>query len=216
MAHGIALVRVHHQLGQRRGAGGEVKQERIGGVGRAVGRELRRLIVGLLVRDPSLGLAIDDDAGVIAGNTGKTIDRSGSGDDVASVAALEPVAQVFHGEKRRGGNDDGSQLHGRQHDLPDGDHVGQHDHQAVAAADATLAQEVGYLVGTSRHLLEAQLQFRAAFVQNPERGFLVALGIGIEVIQRPVEPGELRPAEFAVGGLVVFTMAEEEVARGEE
>ena len=135
---------------------------------------------------------------------------------MAGVAALEPVAQVLHGEQRRGGNDDRSQLHGRQHDLPNGDHVGQHDHEAVAAADAMLAQEVGHLVGAARHLLEAQLQFRAAVVQDPERGLLVALRIGIEVIQRPVEPGELRPAEFAVGGLVVFTMAEEEVARGEE
>jgi len=135
---------------------------------------------------------------------------------VAGLAALEAIAQIFDGEQRGSGNDDRSQLHGRQHDLPDGHHVGQHDHDAVAAADAVLAQEIRHLVGAARHLLETQLQLRAAFIENPQRRLPVSFCIVVEIVEGPVELGELRPAEVAVGGRVIFTMAKEEVARGEK
>ncbi len=42
---------------------------------------------------------------------------------------------------------------------------------------------------------------------------MVATREGVEVIERPVELIELRPAEIAVRGLVVFALREQELAR---
>ncbi len=76
-----------------------------------------------------------------------------------------------------------------------------------------LAQEVRNLIGAARHLGEAQLGFGTVFVHDPECRLVVAKCVGIEVIERPVELVELRPAKIAVGGAVIFAMFEKELAR---
>ena len=62
----VADVRVLDQLRQRRGAGGEVQQQRVLRVGRPVHRERPRLVVAVAVAQPALDRLADGDAQVVA------------------------------------------------------------------------------------------------------------------------------------------------------
>jgi hypothetical protein len=49
-------------------------------------------------------------------------------------------------------------------------------------------------------------------VHDPERRLIVATRKGVEIIEGPIELIELRPAEIAVSGLVVFAVGQQELA----
>ena len=109
-----------------------------------------------------------------------------------------------------------AELHGREHRLPQRRHVGQHEQQPVAAARAAAAERVGDPVAPRGELGEREPHVGRVVGHEPERGAVVARGVGVEPVQRPVEAVEDGPAEVAVGVGVPVAMREQELARVEE
>ena len=216
VTHRVALVRVQHQLGLGRGAAGEVKQQRIGGLGGAVGREGGGHAAAVVEVQPARHRRADRNAGVAAGQRGKLGGVLAGHHHVAHVAALQPVLQIV-GRKQHGGRDHHrAELDAGQHQLPQRQLVAQHQQHAVAAAHALGTQPVGDLVGAFAELRKAALHLAAVLAHDVQgRGF-VAARHGVEVVERPVERAQLRPAEVAVGGGVVGAVLQQEVARRDE
>ncbi|MCY1347415.1 hypothetical protein D9M69_335220 [compost metagenome] len=216
VADRVALVAVQHQLGLGGGAGGEVEQQRIGGQGDAVRLEFAGAGEGVGVVDPARHRLPDADTGVVARQAVELRGIGAAGDDVADPAAVEAVAQVFGGEQGGGGDDHRADLERAQHDLPERHFVAEHQQDALAALHAELAQVVGDAVGAAGQVLEAVALLAALVADDPERRGIVARGHGVEVVQRPVEFLELRPAEVTHGGGVVGAVGQEEVACSQE
>ena len=212
----IALMTVQHELGRRRGAGGEIKKERIVGAGFAVGRELRRRVVAFFVRHPAGRRAADGDACVIAGQLGEFRRDVGGGDDVAHAAAREAVGKVVAREQHGRRHDHRAELHRRQHAFPERGDIAEHEQNTVAAAHAESAQRVGDAVRTFAQLRKGELGLARILVGEPQRRALVATCHAVEIIERPVEAVELRPLEIAVSGGIVLAMADEEITRREK
>src|SRR3974377_1484755 len=123
---------------------------------------------------------------------------------------------MIAGEQRGGGNDDRSQLDGRQDDNPHGRYIGQHHDHAVAAADSVPPKKVRYLIGATRYQVVAQFQLPAIFVHDPQRCLLMAASVGVKTIQCPVELSKLGPAECLVNEFVVVAMLQKKIARTQE
>ncbi|MNQ49378.1 hypothetical protein D3C85_632880 [compost metagenome] len=216
VADRVALVAVQHQLGLGGGAGGEVEQQRVAGQGGAIRLELAGEVEGIAMVDPARHRLADADAGVVAGQAVELLGIGAAGDDVADPSAVEAVAQVFGGEQGGGGDDHGANLEGGQHDLPERHFVAEHQQDPLAALHAQLAQVVGDAVGTAGQVAKAVALLAALLADYPERGGIVVLGHVVEVVQRPVELLELRPAEVTHGGGVVGAVGQQEVAGGQE
>ena len=198
MADGIALMAVQHHLGPRRRAGGEIEEQRIVGLGHALGRERARPVISILETVPAWRAAHGDPR-IVAGELGEARGERGRHDRVADAAALEPVLEVRFGQERGRGNDDGAQFHQREHRLPQRTNVRQQQEHAVAARDAERAQVV-------RDLVRARLQFAEAqsllgLADEPQRRAVPRQMV--EMVERPVEAVELRPAELAHGRVVI-------------
>src|SRR5438105_590075 len=101
MADGIAGVGVEDELGERRGAGGEVEQKGIVRERGSVRYKRRVGRVRTVERRPPGGAATDDGAGVVALD-GRELGRAiAIGDDVPGAAAHEAIAEVVGREQRR-------------------------------------------------------------------------------------------------------------------
>ncbi|MFO1061707.1 MAG: hypothetical protein U1E53_32645 [Dongiaceae bacterium] len=86
----------------------------------------------------------------------------------------------------------------------------------MAAADAMLPQEAGDLVGAARQRGEGELGQPAVLAQDLQRRTVIAGRHAVEMIERPVEAAELRPAKVASRRGAVLAMAQQEVARRQE
>ncbi|MCY1250563.1 hypothetical protein D9M72_642140 [compost metagenome] len=75
---------------------------------------------------------------------------------------------------------------------------------------------VGDAVGTAGQVAKAVALLAALVADYPEGGGIVVPGHVVEVVQRPVELAQLRPAEVTHGSGVVGTVGEQEIASGEE
>ncbi len=213
VADRIALVVVLHQLRARRGARGEIQQQRIGGPGWAVRREGFGRVQQRVVAAPAGGRVADGDAG-----DGRIqpveLRRIGRGDDqVAHAAAVEPVLQVARGQQRGGGDHHGAKLHGGQHGFPQRHDIAEHQQDAVAALDAEGAEAVGQAARRGGEFGEAARGGTVA--GDVQRGLVGERAAGeftVEPVQGVVEGVQFRPAEIAVRGGVVGALREQEVA----
>ena len=218
MPHRIARVRVHHQLGFGRGAGGEIQQQRIARLRWRVGRELGRGAVRILKAVPTgrrlvcascdarKGARHDIELGTIRP----------AHDHVPHIAHGNALAQVFGCQQRGGGNDDGTKLDAGEHHIPQCGYVAEHEQDAIPALHAQRAQVVGRTGGTLGHLRKRQACFVALIVVHPEGDGIVAAGHGVEIIERPVEAIQRGPCEIAHGGVVVLTVREQKIAAPQE
>ena len=216
VADWVALVRVQHQLGLGGRARGEVEQHGIGGEGRGVGHVRGRGAGGVAEWPPAGGrVAAHRDARVTAGQRFE-LDRLGAGrDHVPHLAALHAVAQVFGRQQHRGRNQHRAELDRREHHLPQRQLVAQHHQHAVTALHAQTAQMVGDLGRALRHLAKAAFHLAAVLTDDPQRGCVGTLGVArhpVEMVQRPIEFGQLWPAEFTRGGDLVVTQTKQQVA----
>ena len=71
-----------------------------------------------------------------AGEVRKTRGERSVGDNGLDVAALQTVGEIVTLQKRRRRNDDGSELDGREHRLPQRHDIAEHDEDAIAGTDA--------------------------------------------------------------------------------
>ena len=208
----IAAVTVQHQLGPRGGPRGEVEQQRIRGEGRAIRQEVagtggRRIGLPAGHRRP------DADAGEAGIQTGATLRVGAAHHQVGDAPALHPILQIGVAEQSGGGHHHGAQLEGAEQRLPQRHLVAQHHQDAFAAAHTLGAQEIGGAIRRLAQLGEAVALFPALGVEAPQRRTGMLLCKAIEMVQRPVELFQLRPAEIADGGGVVGAMAQQEVPR---
>ena len=125
-----------HQLGLGGGAGGEVLEQGVAGERAHRRREGGGLRVDIAIVEPAGARAAHVDApDARQGRGGKLVELGGAGgvgQDEGHAAALEPVLQVGPGEQRGGRDDHHPQLDGREHRLPQGHLVAQHEQHAVA------------------------------------------------------------------------------------
>ncbi len=135
---------------------------------------------------------------------------------MAGSAAIEAVDEIIARQQRRRRDHDGAQFHRRQHHLPQRHDIAEHQQDAVAAPDPERPQMVRDPVRPLGYLGKAQPLLAAALVDDPQREAVIALRHRVEIVERPVEPVEHRPAEIAVRGLVIGAMGQQEVARFEE
>jgi hypothetical protein len=212
----IALVAVQDELGLGRRAGGEIEQQRIARPGLAVRHELRRRLVGRLPGKPARRRPADDDARVVAWQIGEFSGIVGAGHDMPHTAAREAVVEIIAVQQGRRWNDHGAELHRRQHAFPQRCDIAEHQQQAVAAADAEGTQPVGDPIRPLGEFGKGELGFAAAVIDKPQTRAVVAARHRVEIIERPVEPVERRPAEVAIGPLVIPAMGEQEIARLEK
>ncbi|MNL03853.1 hypothetical protein D3C87_1244010 [compost metagenome] len=174
------------------------------------------MLAGGAVRGPAGGGRADADAAAVFTQSVELVDMGATDHQVANMATLDAVAQVIGGQQRGSGNDHGADFEGGQHGFPQGDIVTEHQQDAFAAAHAQGTQVIGHLVGARCQLLEAVALFAAVLFDDPQGVGLVAFGHGIEVIQRPVEFVQLRPAEVTYGGGVVGTVGQQEITSVQE
>jgi hypothetical protein len=78
------------------------------------------------------------------------------------------------------------------------------------------AQPVGNLARARRHVGIADLALAAVFLDHPQGRGLVAAGLDVEEVERPVELIEFGRPVVAVGGVVVEAVLLQEVARLDE
>ena len=228
-AHRVAGVGVGDQLRLRRGAGGEVQQQQVVGAGRAVGLEHVRRDVGVVEvvhRDHGHaaiagdGLLVlvggEQDDVVVGGDVGEAVQVTAGGDHHLDAGALQALRGLRGRQLDRRGADHGAELHGGQQRLPQLDLVVQHEHDAVAAADAQATQVVGHAVGAAAHEIEGVDGLRAVGLDDPQRRLGVLVGDDVEPVQRPVEVLQVGPLERLAGALVVGARRQEGVAGGAE
>ncbi|MNT69381.1 hypothetical protein D3C72_2076960 [compost metagenome] len=103
----------------------------------------------------SLGQGLRDDAWAIAQHRSELGGAFRVGEHVLDQAAFEAIGEFLAVEEGGGGDDDGSQLHAGEQDLPEGSDVGEHHQEAIAAPYPETAQEVGHLVGAAGELVKA-------------------------------------------------------------
>src|ERR1700758_4985126 len=69
-------------------------------------------------------------------------DKLRRADYVAYPPANDTISHIVCSQQSRGGNDDGAELHGRQHGLPKRGNVSQHQQNSVSASDAQLTKVI--------------------------------------------------------------------------
>jgi hypothetical protein len=78
------------------------------------------------------------------------------------------------------------------------------------------AQPRRHTIGPVGHLGERPAPLRTVLFDDPQCRCVVSAGDRVEVVERPVELGQLRPPEPGVRGLVVVGVRQQEVTRGVE
>ena len=207
----VADLGVRGQLGLGRGARGEVEQQRIAGPGDALRGELRRPGERVGVRMPSVRRSADHDPRPLTRHLPELPQLGRVGDDVPDLAPGDPVGEVGRLQQRRRRDDHGPELHRGQDDLPQRRHVAEHQQHPVAAPDTEAAQPVGGLPRPGLQLAVGQAGVPVVG-QDPQRGPVRVLGRDhVEPVERPVELAEFGPGELAPRGLVVVSIAKQQV-----
>ena len=136
---------------------------------------------------------------------------------MAGPAAVEAVEQVVAGQQRGRRDHHRAELHRRQHDLPQRHDVAEHQQDAVAAL-ARRARAGSWRPGSERSAISAKVSLCSSPPSSTihKRRPVVAVGHAVEIIERPVEPVEHRPAEIAIGPFVILAGFEQEIAGGEK
>ena len=212
----VALMAVQNELRRRGRAGGEIEKERIVGARLPIRRELCRRLVAFFIGEPARHVLADGDAGIVARQILEFGGGIGGSNHMADAAARETVGKIVASEQYRRRHDHRAELHRRQHGFPQRRHIAEHEQNAVAAAHAERAQEIGDAVGAFAQLREGKLGFAGALVDQPQRRLRIAARHRIEIIQGPIETVELRPAEIAIGGRIIFAMPDQKIARRQE
>ena len=208
----IADLRVGHQLGLGCGAGGEVDQQRIVNGGPRSERPGSDDVGGLRVAMPAGGVGAHHDAVVVAVDVVELGGVGGVGDHDARPTAGDAVGALRSAQGTGRRHDHRPELGDGQGGLPELDLIAQHQDDAIALADAELLQPRRHPVGALGHRGEADALFAAVFLDDPQRGAVVAAGNDVEPIGGPVEvAGELWPGK-SVGGPV--SDGEDLVTRG--
>ena len=132
------------------------------------------------------------------------------------MAALEAVAQVFGGQQGSGRDHHGAELERGQHAFPQRELVAEHQQDAVAAPHAASAQEVGDLGRALDHLRKVRFCSLPSSLTIHSAGCSLPSRHRVEVVERPVEAVQHRPAEVAHRADLVAAMGEQEVARGQK
>ena len=143
MADRIGPVRMQHELGLRRGSGGEVEQHRIVGVGLRVRRERGGRLQEIVVAIPARRRVADRDPGELLLEALELGGIAGGGHDMLRPPAREPVGEIGGREQCRRRDHHGAELHRREHRLPQRRDVAEHHQHAVAALHAERAQRIG-------------------------------------------------------------------------
>ncbi len=120
------------------------------------------------------------------------------------AAAGDPVDEVRRPDRRRGRHDHRTQLHDRQHGLPQLDLVAEHQHDRVTLADAAGGQPGRQAIRGTGHLGEGALCRGPVLLHEHQRRAVVAAGDRVEPVHRPVEPlAQLGPVELGHGTEVI-------------
>ncbi len=86
----------------------------------------------------------------------------------------------------------------------------------MAGLDSLALEEVCHAVRAFGHFFVGVLRLTLGFAAQPQRRLAIGLRIDIEPVARPVEVGELGPAKFAEGRLVIVPVVQQNLAGGEE
>jgi hypothetical protein len=139
---------------------------------------------------------------------------SGVGNYGPRPGADDPVGKVCWSERTGGRHDHRPEFGDGEGGLPELDLVAQHQHDAIALANAEVLKPRRHSVGALGHRGEADALLAAIFLDNPQRGALVAPGDDIEPVGGPVEGADqMRPRERA-GEPVVVGHGEDLVTHG--
>ena len=218
--HRVADLRVRDELGQGRGARGEVEQQRVAGPRDAVRGELGRLGERVGVGVPAfrgVPLLAHRDPRPLARYLAELHQLGRIGDDVPDLAPGDAVDQVGRLQQRRRRDDHGPELHRGQDDLPQRRHVAEHQQHPIAAPDAEAAQPVGHLRRPGGQLPVGQADVKPFVGDDPQRGPVRMLARDhVEPVERPVELVEFGPGELAPRGFVVVPVAEQQIPRRAE
>jgi len=132
---------------------------------------------------------------------------------VLRAAAFDSVDELVGSEGGGGGQDDGADFHDGEHGFPEFDLVVEHEDDVVAAGDAVGGEVCCDLVGAVGHVVEGVCGLGAVFFDDPQCGVVVAAGVGVEPVDRPVEPiPEVGPDELLDGLRIVTAQVLQEVA----
>jgi hypothetical protein len=165
---------------------------------------------------PARDGSTDRDAPEAGGKLAELAGLGRGGDHRADPAAGDAIGQIRRTQQGRGGDHDRAQLHRRQHGLPKGYDIAQHQQDALAAPDAEAPQVIGDLVRAPAEIGEGEPALGPGVIDDPKRGSVLAILDPIEIVERPVEPRQARPAEGLIGGRIVVAMAHQEIARRQE
>ena len=152
------------------------------------GVKLVGLAIGRLIAMPARNRSTDRDAPEAGGKLAELAGLGRGGDHRADPAAGDAVGQIRRTQQGRGGDHDRAQLHRRQHGLPKGYDIAQHQQDALAAPDAEAPQVIGDLVRAPAEIGEGEPALGPGFIDDPERGSVLAVLDPIEIVERPVEP----------------------------
>ncbi len=130
------------------------------------------------------------------------------------LAPLEPVSDVGWPERRHRRDQHEAELHRSQHRRPQfGDHA-EHHQKAIAALGAERAQAVGETRRFDAQILEGpRLDAIADDLERSLAPVLSGRELGVEPVERPVEPLRPRPDERGPRAVIVVAELEQEVAR---
>jgi hypothetical protein len=135
---------------------------------------------------------------------------------VTHPSAVDAVLQIGGREQRRRGDHHDAQLDRGQQRFPERHLVEEHQQEAVTLSGTPVVQEVRDAIRRGRELRERADGLRSILVDDVQGGAIVAVGDGVEVVERPVEPHLIRPPEPAHRGLVIGPVLEKEIAAGQE
>ena len=209
----VARVRVHDELGARRRAGGEIKQHRVVGLGRAIGfKELAAEKHG--VTAPARRSDAHRDAHDALAKPGEFLRIGPMRDQKLRLAPLEPVGDVGWPERRHRRNQHEAELHRSQHRRPQFRDHAQHHQKAIAALGAERAQAIGETRQFDAQILEGpRLDAIADDLEGNLAPMLSGRELGVEPVERPVEPLRPRPDERGPRAVIVVLKLKQEVAR---
>lgn len=135
------------------------------------------------------------------------------GDDVPGTAPVDAIGQIHRAERGGRGHDDRTELHDREHGLPEFDLVVQHEDDSVCPGHSVGGQMGGDLIGPACEFVEGVLRLGAVLFHDPQGHPVVAPCDRIEPVHGPVEPlPEIRPGELVDRLAVVAAEILEQIA----
>jgi hypothetical protein len=170
---------------------------------------------GVAVGEPPVRRLPDRDPRVVPGDSVELGRVGRVDDDVPGTAPLDAVDQVGRPEGGGRRHDHRTELHHREHRLPELHLVAEHQDDAVAAGHPLAPEPAGHLVGAAHHVVEGVRRLTAVLLDDVQRGRGVVAGVAVEPVDRPVErPVEAGPVELGQRLLVVAAEREDLVSGG--